>query len=171
MGLRGIIASVVRVVRGATTVSEVRVDSGGSINATGEQYGPPGDDSQPLPGDVALLQRAEGTTGGYDTVGYIDPDNAPQSDPGERRLYARDTTGAIVATVWLKNDGTVLVENAAGSMELLPDGRVDANGAIIRTSGDVEVPYPGPPPGLVVSLVNHVHPGSGSPPTPTPPAP
>lgn len=173
MGLRGIIADVVRVLRGDVTVSDVAMDSGGSVNATGELYQPAGEDSQPLPGDIALMQRAESTSGEHDCIGFIDPQNTPESNPGEKRLYARNaTTGAIVATVWLKNDGTVLVENSSGSMELKPSGEfsINVNGRISST-GDYQVFNPvGPPPGWV-NLLDHTHPvstGYTGPPVPVP---
>ncbi len=173
MGLRGIIAEVTRIVRGSVTVSDVRANSGGDVNATGELYQPAGEDAQPLQGDIALMHRAEGTSGEYDCVGFVDTRNAPQSNSGEKRMYARNaTTGAIVATVWLKNDGTVVVENSSGSMELKPSGEFTINtSGKITSAGDYEVFNPvGPPPGWV-SLVSHTHPVSGAatgPPTPVP---
>lgn len=77
------------------------------------------------------------------------------------RLASRD--GAQFA--WLKNDGTVAVENAAGHIRIAVDGTVTINGATITPSGDV-ISAAG------ISLDTHKHsgvtPGSGNSGVPVP---
>ena len=53
---------------------------------------------------------------------------------------------------WLKNDGSIAVENAAGHIRIAADGTVTINGATITPAGDV-VSATG------VSLSTHVHGG------------
>lgn len=66
------------------------------------RFGPPGDDSKPLPGDSDLLVSLE-NRGGKAAVGYVDPKNASSVDDGERQIYSRDADGNIKAFIrWLK---------------------------------------------------------------------
>lgn len=41
---------------------------------------------------------------------------------------------------WLKNDGSIAVENSAGHIRISPDGVVTINGVTFQTNGDVESP-------------------------------
>ena len=75
-------------------------------------FAPSGDDSPPLPDDLAVLVY-NNRTGGLAYLGAIDQANAPEAQPGERRIYARDSSGAIVSTLWLKGDGTLELNGAA----------------------------------------------------------
>lgn len=59
---------------------------------------------------------------------------------------------------WLKNDGSIMIENGAGHIRMAADGTVTINGAIIPVSGDVIS-------AASVSLNNHVHVGSPSAPS------
>ena len=84
---------------------DVKVDLGGGDDIIADNFGPPGDDSPPLPGDTVAL--AEGTESGtLQTTGYDDPNNSPVAAPGEKRFYARDSNGVIVGVISLKGDGT-----------------------------------------------------------------
>jgi len=123
------------IVAGVAKVLRVRVDLGGGDNRTPDQYAPAGDDYRPLPTDWATGYAQQGT-GRHVVVGYVDPSNAQTAQPGERRLYARDGSGAQVAEFHLKGDGTARASNAGGYFELKPDGSVEANGAQITPDGD-----------------------------------
>lgn len=130
MGWINKVLAFTRVTRNDAKISDVKIDPGGGPVITAEHYGPAGDDAHPLTTDYVL---AVGTprTGGAAVAGYIDPINTPKAQPGDKRIYARDSdTGATVVEVWLKNDGTATVFNASGSITLRPDG-----GAIITTPG------------------------------------
>lgn len=59
---------------------------------------------------------------------------------------------------WLKNDGSIMIENGAGHIRMAADGTVTINGATIPVSGDVIS-------AASVSLNNHVHVGSPSAPS------
>lgn len=125
MGLIARILEYARVTRdGGAEVPEVVADPGAGANLTSEFLLPPGDDSQPLPGDYVALFPIQ-RTGGHVAAGVLDTENKGEAGPGEKRLYARDSNGAIVATVWLKSDGAVEVENSSGSVKLAPSGAVD----------------------------------------------
>lgn len=145
MGLTGLIGRVlsfVRVTRNGAQISDVKVNPGGGPNVTAEHFAPPGDDSHPLPTDYAYTAPTP-QRGRLAAVGYVDPLNTPQAQPGEKRIYARDTDGVVVVEVWLKNDGTITAENGNGSVTLSADGSIlGRNGAgsfELQTSGDFVV--------------------------------
>lgn len=169
----GRIAKLLSFVRGEShgaQVSDVKADPGGGANVTAQHFASPGDDAHPLPGDYVALEGAVGT-GRANAVGYLDPRNEQKAGPGDKRVYARDAdTGATVAELWLKSDGTATLINAGGSVTLAPGGAITgandggqfelqaggdfvANGATMTTDGDV-VTSDG------ISLRTHVHVGN-----------
>lgn len=134
------VLSFVRQLRRGANVTDVKVNPGGGANLVAEHFSTPGDDSHPLPNDYAVLVPVQ-QTGRVAAVGYIDPANEQAAAAGERRLYSRDSDGNIVATIWIKNDGEVLVENDAASLTMAADGSVTADngsGAMeLQAGGDV----------------------------------
>lgn len=114
--------SFTRVTRNGAKITDVKIDPGGGPNVTAEDFRPAGDDAYPLTTDYALASSTP-RSGGEAIVGYVDPINEPKAQPGDKRIYARDAnSGADVNEVWLKNDGSVLLSNANGSVLLRPDG-------------------------------------------------
>lgn len=166
-------------------VSDVKHDSGGGANATGEHFQGANVDSVPLAGDYAVALQIQ-RTGGRVIVGFIDPKQDQTAQAGEHRTYARNEEGAAVVQFHLKNDGSAILFNENGSAELKPDGEVntqngngyyklradgivDINGFIINTDGSAESPVSVTAPtiegtaSVVASgkeLVNHTHAGS-----------
>ena len=137
MGLIAQVKSFTRRVVDGVRLSDVKVDPGGGPNITGEHFSDPGDDSHPLATDYAAAMEVR-QSGGAAVVGYADPINDPEADPGEKRIYGRDSsTGLAVNQVWLKSDSSVMISNALGAIELKADGSVDINGAIISPLGEV----------------------------------
>jgi hypothetical protein len=130
-------------------VSEVTIDPGGGANVSGINYSPMGDDSQPLPEDFAVAVPISGT-GVNVFIGYVDPKNDQKSRAGEKRIYARNSRGALKVELWLKKDGSAVLSNDLGTVELKINGNVEANGAIIDITGDVTTPEG-------ISLRTHVH--------------
>jgi hypothetical protein len=120
-GFLGDVVEFTRAVVSGAQAPEVRVDRGGDDAVTGGHFSAPGDDSQPLPGDVAYMGDDDGA-GNAQALGYQDPKTAPKAALGEKRIYARSGAGTACCEVWLKADGSVLVRNDAGSLELAPDG-------------------------------------------------
>lgn len=148
-----------RTERRGAKVANVESDAGGGDVLTAEHYQPSGDDAQPLPKDFAVAVPSAGS-GREVVVAFLDPANAGDAGPGERRIYARDSEGVPVCEVWLKSTGEVLVSNDNGSATLRPDGGtivetpestldVAADGSVtvenesgtmvLTSSGDVEV--------------------------------
>ncbi len=124
----GFLASVVEFLRisdQGTPTPEVKCDNGDGDPVTAGHFAPPGTDARPLPGDVAYLGDDLGA-GNAQAVGYQDPKNAGVAGAGEHRLYSRDADGAIVAEVWAKADGSILIrsELASSSVELKADGAI-----------------------------------------------
>lgn len=196
MGVSGyisILLSFARRVRNGVTVGEVKADPAAGINLTLDHYAPPGDDSQPLPGDY-VHASATRQSGRYSAVGYLDPSNPPISDVGEKRIYSRDASGQVVAEIWLKNDGTILInnytvvctltpdggfktqnsaaefsvdaagsillQNAGGSINLLADGVINLNGVVIDQAGNITTPTSVAAPSLIAGgkeMSNHTH--------------
>lgn len=166
MGLIGRVLSFTRTLRNGARVSDVKLDPGGGPNRTAQHFSPAGDDAYPMPGDY-LYVGSDPQRGRVSAVGYVDPVNAPRAALGEKRIYARDSSGVWVVEVWLKADGTAAIANASGSVTLKPDGAIlgqngagqfeleaagdfVANGAKMTTDGDV-VTSDG------VSLRSHYH--------------
>ena len=136
MGLAKVL-SFLRTARNGAKVSDVKLDPGGGDNITGVHFADPGDDSHPLTTDYAATTDVPGS-GAQAPVGYADIVNEPKAAEGETRKYGRDpATGLYVNEVWLKADGSVIIANANGAIELKADGSVDINGAVISAAGEV----------------------------------
>ena len=132
MGL-GKLLSFVRRTKNDAKISDVKLDPGGGPNVTAEHFSSPGDDSQPLPGDYVITTPVK-RSGGWAVAGYLDPANEQKAQAGDKRIYARDENGATVAEVWLKNDSSMVVENANASVSIAANGNI-----IINTSGTVDI--------------------------------
>jgi len=176
-GLIAILTQFVRTIRDGAFISEAVGIFGGDTPRTTEHFADSGDDSHPIPGDcVATLKIAR--SGGATAVGYLDPRMAPKAQAGEKRIYARSAPGTTVVELWLKNDGTAVIENDAatftvspsgsikgangsGVFELRADGVFEVNGATISTSGAIDSPTAITSPLIAVDgkeLKDHTHP-------------
>lgn len=169
MGLKGRIAKILsftRTVRNGARVSDVKVDPGGGANITAEHFAPAGDDSHPLNTDYSYAAPVE-NTGRRVIVGYLDPKNTPKAELGDKRIYGRDpSTGVAVVEVWLKNDGTAVISNGTGTMELQPNGTFNINGVTIDITGAIVTPTSIISPSVIANskeLAEHTHP-AGTPP-------
>jgi hypothetical protein len=138
VGLIGRVLSFVAKVRHSANVVDVEVKAGGMPLLTAEHFSAPGDDSAPLDGDYVILSDVA-PMGRKVVVGYLDARNAPMAAKGEKRIYARGTSG-VVGSVWLKADGSVTVANTLGSFALSADGTINLNGVTISPTGEVTVP-------------------------------
>ncbi len=154
MGLIAKLLSFVRTKADGAHVSDVKIDPGGEANLTAQHFACPGDDSHPLPGDYVASSPSTGS-GTEQITGYIDPANAGQAGPGEKRIYSRDSSGTVVAVVWLRDDGTIeigLDPTDAAAVASIVDARLDALESKLN--------------GLITKYNTHVHPatmGSTSP--------
>lgn len=111
-----------------------------AVNVEASHFCAPGDDSPPLVTDLAAYIDAGGT-GSFSSIGYIDAKNIGEAQPGEKRIYARDTGGDIVNALYLKGDGEISIVNEKATVEILPDGTVEVsneNGSFkIFENGDI----------------------------------
>ena len=139
MGRLATVLAIVRTIRNGGNVTDIRANIGGNFNVTELHTSSPGDDSQPLPGDYAALLEVVGSGQGL-VVGYMDPLNVGTAEPGGKRIYSRDSAGAVKAFVHLKADGSVLMINASGLISLSAGGDATINGVTIDTSGNITVP-------------------------------
>ncbi len=121
MGRLAKLLSFVRVERNGAKLSDVKVDPGGGPNITAEHFAPIGEDAHPLPGDYVVTSDVRGT-GREAVTGYVDPKNESKAQAGEKRIYARDESGAVVVEIWLKNTGEATLINENGAVTLRPDG-------------------------------------------------
>lgn len=122
-----------RTTEGGNHLVEVRIDVGGSDPVTGAQYGPAGEDAPPLSIDEAVAVKVSGT-GKAVIIGIADLKNAGVAEGGEKRIYARDSGGSIVASVYLKADGHVhLADDVAAALIARAD-RVEAELEKIKTA-------------------------------------
>ena len=139
MGRIAKLLSFVRVTRNDAKISDVKIDPGGGSNITAEHFAPAGDDSFPLKTDYVVTNDIP-RAGGEAVVGYVDPINTPKANKGDKRIYARDAnTGAAVIELWLKNDGSGILSNANGSLELQANGDFLINGVKIDAAGIVTI--------------------------------
>lgn len=156
MGRLARLLSFLPLERNGVKVSDAKVDTGGGVNVTAQHSAPPGDDSQPLPNDTAVLSNDTGT-GRETAIGYIDTNNSQKAQAGEKRIYSRDADGAEIAEVWIKNTGEVIIltpnstftatpegaiigQNSAGSFELQDGGNFIVNGVTIDVDGNITTP-------------------------------
>lgn len=127
--------------------ADTLVDTGGARPRSCEHFEDCGSDGQPLPGDSAALQPGTGT-GGQQALGYHDPVASNKvAEAGERRMYSRNpSTGAAVAAVYCKADGSVVIESMNGSPLMIkstgtvtvdsPDVRLGKGGRQLAAVGD-----------------------------------
>jgi hypothetical protein len=145
------VISVERTTEEGSHVVNVKVDPGSGNTVTAEYVAPPGDDSLPLPGDFVALVPIEGE-GREQAVGYTDPKNLGKSANGEIRRYARKSDGTPTAHIWMKNDGSILIEclssdvpitiHSTGTLSLLSDAddiRLGQGGSQIATVDSIVV--------------------------------
>jgi hypothetical protein len=151
MGILGDVVEFSRSVTDGQQTPECKVDLGGGDAVTAGHFSAPGDDSPPLPSDVACLSDGTGT-GAADIVGYQDPFTPPVAGPGEKRIYSRSAVGVVAVEVWLRTDGSLVLKNNLGSIEL-------------ASSGDVTITTPSG----IYGFATHTHPtptGVSGPPVP-----
>lgn len=147
MGFLGTVVEFLRSSDQGTPTPEVKFDRGGNDTVSGFHFAPPGTDAAPLPGDVGYLGDDLGA-GNAQAVGYQDPKNAGVAVPGEHRIYARSAAGELVAELWLKADGSILVRSvlASSSAELAADGSITlanaTGGVAIDAAGNVVATTP-----------------------------
>jgi len=126
---------------GSVKLSESKVDPGGGANIIVEHFSSPGDDSFPLEDDIVAvlpIDRSNGEDGV--AIGYADLKTDKKAEKGDKRIYARDSSGQTICEIWLKNTGDILVKNDSGLINLKADGDVNINGVIIDTSGNITAP-------------------------------
>jgi hypothetical protein len=133
-GFLGNVIEFKRSVIDGAQAPEAKVDRGGGDAVTAGHFAPSGDDSPPLPGDVGFLSASEGA-GNAQLLGYQDPETVPRAAAGEKRIYARSGPGISACEIWLKADGTIEIENDAGSVEITPEGNL----VLSNDLGSIEV--------------------------------
>lgn len=137
MGLIADILNFARVNINGRDYSESTVNPGGGANITIVHYADPGDDSSPLPGDKVAGMPTQ-RSGSAIAVAYLDLKNLMKAQPGDKRIYSRDSAGNQVAEVWLKNNGDIIVDNGEGIFSVLADGTisgVNQNGSFALVPG------------------------------------
>ncbi len=127
MGLIAIIKDFFRGESNGAKVNKLTIDGGGGANKTTELFSAVGDDSQPLKTDYVYAGETQ-ETGGFASLGFVDPLNEGITKPGEKRIYSRDSDGVIVASIYLKNDGSIVFANDNGMLELTAAGLFEING-------------------------------------------
>lgn len=126
MGRIGFVLSVSSDTEGGEDIPICKVDMGGKDIRAVPLFNASGVDARPRAGDYVSLMAHPGGSG-YAAVAFADPGNTSKAGPGEVRFVARDSNGADIAEVYLKTDGSILIENGSGSIELAADGRVTIN--------------------------------------------
>lgn len=176
MGRLGRLLSFLRTTRKDLPISDVKFDAGGGYNLTSEHFAPAGDDAHPLPSDFVAFLPIMATGRGV-VVGYADPAAQQLAEPGEKRIYARDGDGVDVVHLWLKADGSAVLDNSVGSVTLGADGSIAGangngsfeleaagnfvvNGVTIDTDGNITSPASVSAPSVIADgkeLTDHDH--------------
>ena len=164
MGRISRLLSFARSVRSGAKISQAKVEPGGGATVLLDHFAPPGDDSNPLPSDfVAAVTNSQ--TGGEVAVGYADTVNPKQTTSGEVRRAARSPlTRLEVIWWWLKSDGSAIIDNGNGSIELKSNGDISLNGVIIKPTGDIIAPTKIEVPSVIAAgkeLADHTHLSNG----------
>lgn len=155
----GLIAKILRYTRGNPEADEITADPGGGNIITINPAQPAGDDSQPLPDDFVVAVGVPGLNRMI-SVNVFDVQSERVSEPGDKRIYARKTDRTTACQIWLKSNGTVLIDNGSGSITLKSDGVVNINGATISTDGTITSPTAVVSPSVVADgkeLTDHDH--------------
>lgn len=142
------------------------VDLGGGDIAEVDWFG---GDAPPLVGDTVIL-AATTRSGELVAIGATDG-QATSAMPGERRTYARSPDGAAISEIIQRVDGSIELNNAAGSIVLGADGSVAINGLVIDVAGNLTTTgsvSASAVSGALAGLDTHVH-TSGAPGSPTTP--
>ena len=120
----------------------VNSDPGGGETLNSQYLQSSGEDAPPLPGDYQFVDEAQGTGATY-ALGVVDGKNALQAAPGERRTYSRNSEGAIMATFFMRADGSATISNSNGSHTLAADGSqsmVNGAGSVqLQANGQVSI--------------------------------
>ncbi len=130
----GLVIDFFRRIVGGGNAGQVVLDRGASDNITCDAFSAPCVDAVPADGDYAITMRAHGRAV---VTGYADVKNAGISKKGEFRAYARDANGTPVVEIHLKQDGTGILKNQNGQIEIQQNGTVVINGVIFDTSGNI----------------------------------
>jgi len=122
---------------GGINYPALTVEDRAGDNRVVEYFQSSGEDSPPLPNDnVALIDVQR--QGGKSAVGVMDNKNTGVAVPGEKRIYARNTNGAVVAEFHLKGDGSFSLTDKAGNYSFSINAAGDA--ALVCTSFEITTP-------------------------------
>lgn len=98
----------------------------GGYTKQSRQVLPPGIDSAPLADDQGVCIFIDGTPGKTVSVGVY-PD--PSVDPGEIRIFSRDSGGTKKAEIKFNANGDIIMDAAGGaSANIKADGNIELNG-------------------------------------------
>lgn len=135
-GFWGKIISAVRVTKRGIPNADIKTSGKGGANVTADHAMPPGYDALPLDGDFGFFGAGQ-RSGSAAVSGYADS-TEKKAVKGESRLYARDESGALVAEIWLKKTGEIVMENENGGVTLSAAGAItgqNSNGSFALQSG------------------------------------
>ncbi len=134
MGVTAVVKGFDRFTTGSANFSRVTIDPGAGANQDAIHYSDPGDDSQPLSDDL-VAASSNLSTNGQNAVGYVDIKNPGITQPGEKRIYARDADGVITASFYLQNDGTIVLANDNATITISAAGNFDFTGGTFTING------------------------------------
>ena len=101
-----ITGATVETIEGAE-VREVTADPSDGDLLTADVFGAPGVKAGAVPDvDYAVLVPVQG---GWAAVGFADPANSDAVNAGEIKIVGRDSSGAVVSTIYLANNGVVTI--------------------------------------------------------------
>jgi len=134
MGMTSIVRAFSRRVFAGAQFARTTIDPGAGANQDAVHFSDPGDDAQPLPGDL-VASASNAASNGQNALGYVDQQNAGITAAGEKRIYARDADGVISASIFLHNDGSIILANENATLTISATGDFDWSGGSFTING------------------------------------
>lgn len=154
----GLIAKIIDSFTGDDNGPAAKIEIYKNDNINSRIFLPPGVDARPLDGDIGFSQDSEDTEGAMDVLGFNDPKNEPVAKKGEFKIYSRDSSGNIKASIHLKADGSIEINAPAGlkiSANTEITGTLTVSG-IIKSMVDIIADFSA----TAIKLLTHFHLGN-----------
>jgi len=128
-----ILSNIVRKRRINEPESKVVIYKADNIYAT--RFNSCNEDSKPLPGDFCLLDSLM-KIGRKVILGFFDPKNESSISDGEKKIYSRNSSGGIVAFIYLKSNGSIDISLNGNVFQFDVEGNLFCPGNLI-VSGEI----------------------------------
>lgn len=112
-------------------VREISIETYDKYTQDSRQVLPPGIDSNPIAEDQGIGITLDKSSGKDVCIGILF--DSPEVDPGEIKIFSRDSSGAIKAQVYCKKDGLIVIKNELHDLKTLFGDLITELKALITT--------------------------------------